>query len=85
MRYPHIYNFSNNLLESFFICAPSYLIVFTHCWLIAEGPEAIGWLTSALRATLRSGGGQRHVRCHSGLDEACTTDLGGIYYIPFVR
>jgi hypothetical protein len=85
MCYPRINNLSNNLLESFFICASSYLTVFPNRLLIAEGPEAIGWLTSALRATLSSGGGQRHVRCHSGLDEACTSYLRWINYIPFVR
>lgn len=85
MCYSRINNLSNNLLESFLICASSYLIVFPNCLLIAEGPEAIGWLASALRAALRGGGGKRHVRCHSRLDEACTTDLRWIHNIPFVR
>ena len=85
MWYRPINNLSNDLLESFFICAPSHLIVFPRGWLVAERSEAIGWFTSTLRATLRGSGGQRHVRSHGGLDEACTTDLRWIYYIPFVR
>jgi hypothetical protein len=70
MCYPRINNLSNNLLESILICASSYLIVFPNRLLIAEGPEAIGWLASTLRATLSGSGGQGHVRCHSGLHEA---------------